>query len=622
MGSTLILKVRICLKPLQPFFHQGTSAFLTIKTPVSLVVPPTARFLCTRNTNYNPARSRETDRNNRQTNRQAGGKHGTNRWVEEELWDGAVERRLKKEQSFPKSVFAAGTAKRTAEMLKRKAPMAHEDENEEPVRRESREAGKLQPPERPLSPAEWRKLKESHGNMQRFDIRMMNALFSSGAQLDTAKSLLTFVAMETGTLSYELLLRYLTLCVRGGHEAEVFDVYDIMRGSFPSLDTGASSLFIKSFSQTVRWREAIGILQEVKKVFTPSPRNYGDIITAAMLNGDATTAWALYDELMENGLSPHQETWDALFKRVTNSKEEEEQGAEVTSDTEHQERLLGILLYMRNNQIYPQQSLTSTIKTWFESLTGQKWTGSWTKATPKGVCRCCGTQLESIQLTVEEYQQLKDRVMTDIIQGRDVFKKTTPEELQRFKAFVKRKPAFDVVIDGLNVANTNKDKCRQSETLLAVVSELERQGLSVLVLGRKHMLRPSRSWDKNDMKLIQQKAHCFFTENISEDDPFLLYASLHSGNHCRFVSKDLMRDHKACLSDGATRRLFFKWQRGHQLVVYGFVAAGRRVRFQIIPSYDTILQTSGDSWHVPYDDTEDRSTHEVPQRWLCLTKTP
>lgn len=136
----------------------------------------------------------------------------------------------------------------------------------------------------------------------------------------------------------------------------------------------------------------------------------------------------------------------------------------------------------------------------------------------------------------------------------------------------------------------------------------------------------------------------------SEDDPFLLYATLHSGNHCWFVSRDLMRDHKASLPDGATRRLFFKWQRGHQLVVDGYVTRGRRVRFLVrkrrevfefrelkkrtisficvcvcmcvqgIPSYDTIVQNSADSWHLPYDDTHDRSTYEVPQRWLCLTK--
>lgn len=82
------------------------------------------------------------------------------------------------------------------------------------------------------------------------------------------RSLLTFVAMETGTLSYELLLKYLALCVSGGHDAEASEVYDIMRGSFASLDTGASTLFIKSFSRTERWREALHILSEVKRVST------------------------------------------------------------------------------------------------------------------------------------------------------------------------------------------------------------------------------------------------------------------------------------------------------------------------------------------------------------------
>lgn len=54
--------------------------------------------------------------------------------------------------------------------------------------------------------------------------------------------------------------------------------------------------------------------------------------------------------------------------------------------------------------------------------------------------------------------------------------------------------------------------------LLAVVSELEHQGLTILVLGRKHMLRPSRSWERHNMDLIRQKAHCFFTENMWAPD--------------------------------------------------------------------------------------------------------
>lgn len=66
----------------------------------------------------------------------------------------------------------------------------------------------------------------------------------------------------------------------------------------------------------------------------------------------------------------------------------------------------------------------------------------------------------------------------------------------------------------------------------------------------------------------------------SEDDPFLLYATLHSGSHCRFVTRDLLRDHKACLPDSLTRRLFFKWQRGHQMVLSDYVS-GKRIKFEV-----------------------------------------
>ncbi|KAM9777949.1 mitochondrial ribonuclease P catalytic subunit [Neosynchiropus ocellatus] len=510
----------------------------------------------------------------------------------------------------PRSVFAAGTAKRTAELMRRKAGGVLEDE--EPERRSKAKEVKLQPPDRPLSVEDWRQLKESVKSPTRFDHQMMAGLIKAEADVDIAKSLLSFVASETGTLSYELLLKYLSLCVMGGHDSEMFDVYDIMRGSFPSLDTGASSLFIKAFCRTPRWREAVEILQDMKKVITPSTRNYGDVIAAAALNNDLSTAWTLHDEIVDKGLSPNQQTWDSLFNAGRHLE---------SSFPNQQEKLLSILHYMRDNQIYPQQKLASNIKTWFESLPGQNWRGRWTQATQNGVCRGCGKTLEPIQLPGEEYRALKERVMTDIIQGSDVFKKTTPEELEAFKAFVKKKPAFDVVVDGLNVAKMQQDKRKQSSTLLAVVSELNRQNLTILVLGRKHMQRPSLWWDRNDMNLIRQKAHCFFTENISEDDPFLLYATMHSGNHCRFVSKDLMRDHKACLRDSLTRRLFFKWQRGHQMVVDVCVAGRGKVTFQPVLRYDTIVQTTEDSWHIPYDDTEDRSSYEVPQKWLCLSSS-
>uniref|UniRef100_A0A3P8UCC5 Mitochondrial ribonuclease P catalytic subunit n=1 Tax=Cynoglossus semilaevis TaxID=244447 RepID=A0A3P8UCC5_CYNSE len=483
----------------------------------------------------------------------------------------------------PSSVFSAGTAKKRAEIQRRREGV----EEEHTERGAAKTEGRLQPPDRPLTPAEWKLLRESHRNLKVFDIAMMNVLLASKSELRVAKSLLTFVATETGTLSYNLLLRYLALCVCHGHDHEVPDVYEIMRSSFSCLETGAASLFIRSFSRTGNWSRALSLLQEI---FKPSARNYGDVIAALMRHGQLTAAWTLYQELMDNGQTPFQETWSSLFQPVVKDTE-----GQTTSLHQQQQRLLGILHYMRNNQIYPQERLAHSIKAWFESLPGQKWTGRWTSVHPRYVlCPCCGSDLESIQLTVEEYQQLKDRVMTDVIQGPDIFTKTTPRELGYFKEFVKQRAPFDVVVDGLNVASSNVGKCKQSTTV------------------RKDKV----AWDPQDMKLIRQRAHCFYTDNISEDDPYLLYAALHSGAQCVFVSKDLMRDHKASLQDQTTRRVFFKWQRGHQLVLDGYVVEGRTVR------YDTVVQTSGDSWHIPYDDQDDqdRTTYEVPQKWLCLTQ--
>lgn len=78
-----------------------------------------------------------------------GVKNGTIRRRDEGLWDDATGRGksfVRQKPAFPKSVFAAGTAKRTTEMLRRKTALVHEDDEEqrvgEPERRASRGAGR------------------------------------------------------------------------------------------------------------------------------------------------------------------------------------------------------------------------------------------------------------------------------------------------------------------------------------------------------------------------------------------------------------------------------------------------------------------------------------------------
>lgn len=44
-----------------------------------------------------------------------------------------------------------------------------------------------------------------------------------------------------------------------------------------------------------------------------------------------------------------------------------------------------------------------------------------------GQCSSCGRTLESIHLSPEEYEFLKETIMRDVIDGGDQYKKTTPQ---------------------------------------------------------------------------------------------------------------------------------------------------------------------------------------------------
>ncbi|XP_004612217.2 mitochondrial ribonuclease P catalytic subunit [Sorex araneus] len=465
----------------------------------------------------------------------------------------------------------------------------------------------FQVPTKPLTSEQWSKLQADFKGKAKFENWIITQMVRAHSSLDVAKSLLAWVAAEnSGIVGYDLLVKYLCLCVFHKQTSEVIDVYEIMKARYKSLESGANTLLIRGLIHSDRWREAVLLLENIKKVMVPSKGNYNDCIQGALLHQDANLAWSLYQELLDYELIPVLDTFKAFFDF-----------GRGMNDDQYAKKLLDILLYLRNNRLYPGESLAHSIKTWFESIPGEQWQGKFTTLQKSGQCLGCGRTIETSQLSSEEYDYLQGKIMKDVIDGGDQYKKTTPQELKRFKNFVKTCPPFDIVIDGLNVAKMFP-KTRESQSLLDVVSQLSELNLRLLVLGRKHMLMPSSRWRKDEMERVKKLASCFFADNISEDDPFLLYATLHSGNHCKFVTNDLMRDHKACLPDAKTQSLFFKWQQGHQLAITSKLP-GSKVVFQPILSYDTVVQTTGDSWHIPYDDNQvERCSFEVPTKWLCL----
>lgn len=83
------------------------------------------------------------------------------------------------------------------------------------------------------------------------------------------------------------------------------------------------------------------------------------------------------------------------------------------------------------------------------------------------------------------------------------------------------------------------------------MSDFVKKGKKVLVFGRTHMNR----WPKATWGFVQQNATLFLTEDLSQDDPYLLYAALNCGKNTILVSRDLMRSHKFLLRDIHLRTL-------------------------------------------------------------------
>lgn len=147
----------------------------------------------------------------------------------------------------------------------------------------------------------------------------------------------------------------------------------------------------------------------------------------------------------------------------------------------------------------------------------------------------------------------------------------------------------------------------------------------VLILGREHMKR----WPGFIKRVESNNGQVFLTENLSQDDPFFIYAALKSGPNCSIFSRDLLRTHAHQLGPelGA---IFRRWQRIHQYSYRSPTTASTPKIFVQPPIKYKIEahKNSSGIWHVPW--TEEGLDYavsripevpfEVPVRWLCFRR--
>uniref|UniRef100_A0A8D8YCE1 Mitochondrial ribonuclease P protein 3 n=1 Tax=Cacopsylla melanoneura TaxID=428564 RepID=A0A8D8YCE1_9HEMI len=254
-------------------------------------------------------------------------------------------------------------------------------------------------------------------------------------------------------------------------------------------------------------------------------------------------------------------------------------------------------------------------------------------------CDVCSFPLDRLSLDPSEFDSLKRNFLDRALVGGDVFQKSTPQELDKFLSFLRTTSPYDIVMDGLNISHLGGvGYRRQPDTLSRVINHFLSRGDRILLLGRVHMLR----WPKPVVSLIQTKTQYFFVDNLSQDDPYMLYATMQGGMRTRFVSRDLMRSHLFLLKDAELRQSFLKWQQLNQVVILSVnkgqvvirpqLGYQQRVHCGVNPdtrptssTNGVNLDRAGKSWHVPYrDDSIELTFHNVytpKSTWLCMKET-
>lgn len=92
-----------------------------------------------------------------------------------------------------------------------------------------------------------------------------------------------------------------------------------------------------------------------------------------------------------------------------------------------------------------------------------------------------------------DFNELKNKVFENVIVGRDVFIKTTPEEVERFKKFVVNMGRFDVVLDGLNVAYASGTK--KSPRVFSALVRIENKNGLFFIMAKQILTKQKTLFD-------------------------------------------------------------------------------------------------------------------------------
>lgn len=461
-----------------------------------------------------------------------------------------------------------------------------------------------------LTAAEWGAIRKGILDERRFNATNVDGtVLGLCSGLESGKSYVRFLEQSGIELNLaivgKLLRLYRTKCeLEEQEQQEIVGLYNGLREKNPVLDANTCEHLVAALTLTAQWRLSFELLDMIKLSGIPDSGTYSYLIARCFQDGDIEAGWKLLDEMCSNKRLPKDDVFLSWMEHCLKDK------------NSFKQNIIKMLSFTNAKSLFLSKRVGTALKQLPPNL-GIRAVES--RVTDSGKCSHCKRTLASIVVPEESFRALRDAFIQAVIIKKEIFNKTTPKELERFQAFLKKTKPYDVVIDGLNVAfstGNQKSPAVYAMQIASVVKHYVRQRKRVLIIGRQHMDR----WRSKDMKYIRENAFLFLTEDLSQDDPFLLYAALESGPQTDFFSRDLMRKHSFLLGD-ELGGVFKRWQQEHQYSLLSITADGR-VIIKSPFKFDMFAHSvPGDErqWHVPLvEECLKIPKVEKQARWLCV----
>ncbi|KAL1435042.1 hypothetical protein MTO96_001588 [Rhipicephalus appendiculatus] len=297
---------------------------------------------------------------------------------------------------------------------------------------------------RPLSPNDWERFERQHNPDMRSPFRgQLMSCLATRREHEMAHSLLEYAEGVAGGVTRTMLAHYLALCSTE-QQADAC-LRRILESSGGLLDSQTRNLVVKSLCQTPLWKRATELLDEPEAA--PEPVNAAAV--ACFQHHDFPAAWDCLERLRrsQQPLRIFPSTIEACLEAARTLAQSGDRLDEGRQLVDH---LLAYLAACSHGPL--PSSLVLSLCSFYNDWALPGWSSGPATISRAGLCDRCGHQLEMHGLSDAEWEELRQGVMERCLVGDDPYLGSNPRELAKFRDFLERAPAYDVVLDGLNVA--------------------------------------------------------------------------------------------------------------------------------------------------------------------------